>query len=113
MFQKEKLVRFVNNSFSTKNKFNCNLTDPKTLTSLNTNILDTNVIWWYYFSYDTKTISNLTFTLKNSKYATAEVYIEKANSTFAYQGDLITTMTVSYSNSSDKYIWILVNPTDT
>ena len=52
----------------------------------------------------------MTFTLTNSSYATTEIYIEKSNSTYTYLGDLNSTLTVSYSETTDKNIWLLVNP---
>ena len=79
-------------------------------TSVNTNSINTNVVWWYYFSYDTNVVGSLTFTLTNSRYAISEVYLEKTNSSYTYQGALSSSMTVSYSSTSDKYIWVLVNP---
>ena len=79
-------------------------------TSVNTNSINTNIVWWYYFSYDTNVVGSLTFTLTNSRYATSEVYLEKTNSNYTYQGALSSSMTVSYSSTSDKYIWVLVNP---
>ena len=86
------------------------ITTAGSTTNFNTNYMSSSVAWWYYFAYSTSAISSLTFTLSSSSYASVEVYLEKANSNYTYKGTLSSSMTVSYSSSTDKYVWLLVTP---
>ena len=86
------------------------ITTAGSTTNFSTNYMSSSVVWWYYFAYSTNAISSLTFTLTGSWYASVEVYLEKTNSNYNYVGALSSSMTVSYSSSTDKYVWLLVTP---
>ena len=86
------------------------ITDAGSTIFFKTNEMSTSVVWWYYFEYSTSAISSLRFTQPSSRSASFEVYLEKTNSNYTYMGTLWSTMNVSYSSSTDKYVWLLVTP---